>query len=208
MNNLHIAPRLGVFGGTFDPIHNGHFAVAEAVRAELDLDEVWFVVAADQWLRKNPPVASIYARLEMLELAIRRAPYFKASDVEVVRGGSTYTVDTLTYLRTKLAEDVEMFLIVGADSAISMDQWKMAEELRSLAKVVVVGRPRTDFNTEKLAESHPAKEARYVEGPMRDISATTIRRLMEAGETISGMVDAPVSEYIMSHGLYSWQEQK
>jgi nicotinate-nucleotide adenylyltransferase len=203
MKNLYIAPRLGVFGGTFDPIHNGHFAIAEAVRVALELDEVWFVVAADQWLRKNPPVAPIYARLKMIELALRRAPYFKASDVEIVRGGSTYTIDTLTYLRTELGEDVEMHLIVGADSAICMDQWKMAEELRSLAKVVVVGRPRIDFNTEKLSETHPAKEARYVEGPMRDISATAIRRLMKAGETISGMVDAPVSEYIMSHGLYS-----
>ena len=171
--------------------------------AELELDEVWFVAAADQWLRKNPPEAPIYARLEMIELALRGAPYFKASDVDIVRGGSTYTVDTLTYLRAELGEDVEMHLIVGADSAICMDQWKMAEDLRSLAKVVVVGRPRTDFNTEKLSEFHPAKEARYVEGPMRDISATVIRRLMKAGETISGMVDAPVSEYIMSQGLYS-----
>ena len=115
--------KVGVLGGTFDPVHNGHVAIARAVRDELGLDVVLFVVVADQWLRENPPAAPAGDRFRMVELALENLPGFAASDVDIARGGSTYTVDTLADLREKLGEAAELSLVVGADSAISMDRW-------------------------------------------------------------------------------------
>ena len=111
--------QIGVFGGTFDPIHNGHLAIAESVRLQLGLDKVIFVVAADQWLRQHPPEASATDRFNMVELAVGRVPYFSTSDVDLVRQGHTYTIDTLRDLRTQLGDSVVFKLIIGADSANS-----------------------------------------------------------------------------------------
>lgn len=203
ISSLGRTRRLGVFGGTFDPIHNGHFSVAEAVRARLCLDQVLFVVAANQWMRSNPPVAPAYARLKMVELAIENVPYFRVSDMDIVRAGKTYTVDTLTSLRAKICQKSEMYLIVGADSAMVMDEWKMAQKLRSLTEVVAVGRPGIKFQRQSLPELHPAKTATYIDGPMIDISATIVRNLVMEGKTVSGLVADPVINYIRVNGLYT-----
>ena len=194
--------RVGVFGGTFDPVHNGHMAVAESVRNELGLDVVFFVVTADQWLRSTPPVANAAARLAMVELTVGDKPGFEASDVDIARGGPTYTVDTLAELRDRPGGASELHLIVGADSAMTMDRWKSAEKIVSLARVVVVGRPGLEFDGRSLAELHPARGAVYVEGPMDDVSATAIRRLVRAGEPIAGRVPGKVASYIASQDLY------
>ncbi len=199
--NSHIR-RVGVFGGTFDPVHNGHMAVAGSVRTELGLDVVLFVVTADQWLRSTPPVANAAARLAMVELAVGDTPGFEASDVDIARGGPTYTVDTLTELRDRPGRASELHLIVGADSAVTMDRWKNAEKIASLARVVVVGRPGLKFEGGSLAELHPARGAVYVEGPMDDVSATAIRHLVRAGEPIGGRVPGKVASYIEAQGLY------
>ena len=108
--------KIGVFGGTFDPIHNGHLAIAEFVRLKLSLDKVIFVVASDQWLRKYPPEALSADRFNMVELAIKNRPYFLASDVDIVRQGHTYTIDTLRDLRVQLGDSVALKLIIGADA--------------------------------------------------------------------------------------------
>ena len=191
-----------MLGGTFDPVHNGHMAVAESVRNELGLDTVLFVVAADQWLRSTPPEANAAARLAMVELALEDTPGFEASDADIARGGPTYTVDTLAELRDRPGGASELHLIVGADSAVTMDRWKSAEKIASLARVVVVGRPGLEFDGRSLSRSHPARGAVYVEGPMADVSATAIRRLVRAGEPIAGRVPAKVASYIEAQGLY------
>ena len=191
-----------MFGGTFDPVHNGHLAIAESVRNELGLDMVLFVVAADQWIRSIPPVAGADDRLAMVRLAVENTSGFVASDVDIARGGSTYTVDTLTDLRDRQGKAAGLNLIVGADSAMSMDRWKRAEAVVSLARVVVVGRPGVEFDGQSLAESHPASGAVYVEGPMVGVSATVIRGLVQAGKSITGSVPGPVGSYIEAEGLY------
>lgn len=193
---------VGVFGGTFDPVHSGHLAIAEAVRNELGLDVVLFVVAPDQWLRSLPPVASAAARFAMVELAVEGVPGLEASEVDIVRGGSTYTADTLFDLRERLGEGIELHLIVGADSAMSMDRWKRAGEIVSLARVVVVGRPGLEFDGGSLAKSHPARGAVYVEGPMVDVSATAIREQVQGGKSIAGLVPGSVANYVAANGLY------
>ncbi|MCZ6538330.1 MAG: nicotinate-nucleotide adenylyltransferase [Chloroflexi bacterium] len=194
--------KVGVLGGTFDPVHNGHIAIAEAVRSELDLDEVLFVVAADQWLRENPPAAAASDRLAMVELAVDGRMGFEASDVDIVRTGATYTVDTLTDLREQFDEAIEMHLIVGADSATLMDRWNRAGTIVSLARVTVIGRPGMEFDEGSLEKSHPASGAVYVEGPMIDVSATAIRDLVRAGKPLTGLVPDPVANYIEANGLY------
>ena len=202
MTSSRITKRVGVFGGTFDPIHNGHIAVARSVFAALDLDQVLFVVTSDQWLRENPPVASAAERFHMVDLAVDNVLEFTASDVDILREGSTYTVDTLRDIRVQFDDFAELYLIVGADSASSMDRWKDAEMIGSLAKIVAVGRPGQAFAIESLDDSHPASGAEYVEGPMIDVSATRVRDLLSAGKAINELVAEPVVEYIEKQGLY------
>jgi nicotinate-nucleotide adenylyltransferase len=202
MPSSDISNRIGVFGGTFDPVHNGHLAIARAVREELNLDKILFIAVADQWLRDNPPVAPAKDRFRMVELAVENSEFFEASDVDIVRGGSTYTVDTLSDLRRLFGDEVELKLIVGVDSALSMDRWDRAEELGTYGKVVVVGRPGLVFEPDSLDSSHPAKGAEYVEGPMIDVSATRVRELIRSDDSIEQLVPEPVSEYIAKNGLY------
>ncbi len=199
--------QIGVFGGTFDPIHNGHLAIAESVRLQLGLDKVIFVVAADQWLRKHPPEASATDRFNMVELAVGTVPYFSASNVDLVREGHTYTVDTLRDLRTQLGDSVVFKLIIGADSANSFHQWKHTEEIQIFATVVVVGRPTMKIKTPMLGSgSNINIEVEYLEGPMVDISATKIRHFNRSGKQIKEFTTQTVVQYIKSKGLYRKEE--
>ena len=202
MSTSRITKRVGVFGGTFDPIHVGHLAVASAVQKELRLDQVLFVVTSDQWLRETPPVASAGDRLCMVEIAVSDKPGFSASDIDIKREGSTYTFDTLNDLRDELGESSEMFLIVGADSAMSMDRWKNGDRIPELASIVAVGRPGQDFQIDVLGESHPASSAEYLDGPMIDISATHVRGLLSDKRSVSDVVPGSVVDFIEKQGLY------
>jgi len=202
MSTSRITKRVGVFGGTFDPIHNGHVAVARAVLDALKLDLVLFVVTSDQWLRESPPQAASSDRFNMVELAVDNVSEFEASDVDIVRDGSTYTVDTLRDLGSKHGDSTELFLIVGADSASSMDRWKDAEIIGQLATIVAVGRPGQALTLSDLPGSHPAAGAEYVEGPMIDISATRVRERLATGDPIDDLVSDSVVEYIEAHDLY------
>ncbi|MBN4064657.1 nicotinate (nicotinamide) nucleotide adenylyltransferase [Dehalococcoides mccartyi] len=202
MSSSRITKRVGVFGGTFDPVHNGHLAVAQSVLKTLKLDQILFVVNSDQWLRENPPVADADDRFNMVRLAVENVPEFDASDVDIVREGSTYTIDTLNDLHAQLGDSTELFLIVGADSAASMDRWIKADQIADFAKIVAVGRPGEDFTLESLDESHPASGAEYVEGPMMDDSATRVRDFLGVGQAVDELIVESVAEYIKTTGLY------
>jgi len=203
MSSSDIINRVGVFGGTFDPIHNGHLTIASAVQEEFKLDQVLFVVTADQWLRDNPPVASSTDRLRMVKLAVSCVPGFSASDIDMQREGSTYTVDTLNDLRVELGESIELFLIVGADSALSMDRWKAGDRIPMLATIVAVGRPGQNLHIDALGESHPASGAEYLEGPMIDISSTRVRGLLSDNRSVGDLILGSVAEFIEIQGLYN-----
>lgn len=195
--------QIGVFGGTFDPIHNGHLAIAESVRLQLGLDKVIFVVAADQWLRKHPPEASATDRFNMVKLAVGTVPYFSASDVDLVRQGHTYTIDTLRDLRTQLGDSVALKLIIGADAANSFHRWKHAEKIQSFATVVVVGRPTMKIKTPLLGgDLNTDIEVKYLEGPMVNVSATMIRNLNKSEKQIEEFTPQAVIDYIKSKRLY------
>lgn len=203
MFTSRITKRVGVFGGTFDPVHNGHLEVASAVQEDLELDQVLFVVTSDQWLRENSPVAPAIDRLRMVELAVSGIPGFSSSDIDIKREGSTYTVDTLNDLRDELDDSAEMFLIVGADSALSMDRWRDGNLIPALATIVAVGRPGQDLQMGSLADSHPVIGAEYLEGPMIDISATRVRGFISNKRSVVDLVPTSVAEFIEKQGLYN-----
>lgn len=193
--------RLGVFGGTFDPIHNGHLAVARFALEHGGLENVLLVPAGQPWLRDGPPVASAENRLRMTELAVASETGLEVSDVDVAREGTTYTADTLADLRHQYGGEVEFVLVLGSDSALQMDRWERAGELRDLCTVLVIGRPGERW-PDDLPETHPAHDAKYLEGPMVDISATELREQLSAAADVSDSVPEPVLEHIKKHRLY------
>ena len=195
--------RSGILGGTFDPFHNGHLAAAEAAMGCARLDIAIFVPAAKP-PHRPPAVAPAEQRMEMCRLATAGDPRFAVSDVELNRGGPSYTVDTVVELR-RLHPSDELFLILGWDAARLFPTWRRPDEVRALASIVVVGRP----GSKAPGESDLKQVGLGGEGvtlclePTPDVSASEIRRAIAAGESIAGKVPAAVEKYIAAHRLYA-----
>ena len=202
--------RIGILGGTFDPIHNGHLAVAEAARGCLGLDRVIFIPAGRPWLKARAAgrITDSEHRMAMVRLAISGCPHFEASAMEVERPGLTYTVDTLAELRAMDSGSSgrrEMYLILGMDSVRELRRWHDPERLLEMCVVVVVSRPDTDdIAPSSFEQDFPPAAERFVllRGPMLDISATDVRNRVAEGRPIDGRVPASVERYIREHGLY------
>lgn len=199
--------RIGVFGGTFDPIHEGHLAVARCAQDAFRLDTVLFVPAPRPWLRPRVPVAPPGDRLHMVRLATAGEPSFRVSTVDLDRRGTTYTADTLQDLTTDLGRDVEFYLILGADSLRRLDRWGRVDEVLAQCAVAGVGRPG-EPRPPDLPEGHPGRKALFVEGPMISVSATEIRRRLSAGESCAGMLPSAVERYIREKGLYGARPER
>ena len=184
--------RLGVLGGTFDPVHIGHLVLGEAAREQLSLDSVLFVPAGMQWRKSGREIAPADHRVAMVELAVADNPAFEVSTVEVERPGPSYTADTLE----ELAEtpDAQLFLILGKDAYGDLPNWVRPERIRELATLAVAAR-----NGEGVTVEPPAVR---LEMPEIGISATAIRERVAAGRSIRYMVPAAVEAYIRKHGLY------
>jgi nicotinate-nucleotide adenylyltransferase len=195
--------RIGVLGGTFDPIHAGHLAAASVAIDCARLDRVIFVPAG-QPPHRPPAVAPAEPRLEMCRLATAGEARFAVSDMELGRGGPSYTVETLAEMRRLHSRD-EMFLILGWDAARLFPSWRRPEEVRALASIVVIGRPGSDAPS--AADLKPAgldgERVVLCLEPTPDISASEIRRAVAAGESIAGKVPAVVEQYITTHRLYA-----
>jgi len=195
--------RIGILGGTFDPIHAGHLAAAEAAIACADLDRVVFVPASVP-PHRPPAVAQAQQRLEMCRLATAGDQRFAVADVELRREGPSYTVDTLVELHRHHPSD-ELFLVLGWDAARLFPTWREPDQVRSLASMVIVGRPGSDAPEEAQLKAVGLGGEGVVLclRPTPDVSASEIRRAVAAGEPISGKVPTPVERYIASHGLYA-----
>lgn len=189
------AARIGVFGGSFDPIHNGHLAAASAVQQAMNLDRVLFVPAGDQWQKHIS--ASAQDRLAMVALAIDQHPGFEVSDVDVRRSGATYTVDTLKELQSQ-NPDSNLFFILGTDAAAGLQSWKSPVELLNLAEFVVVTRPGSDFSEPDFAVGRLTR----FEFDALDLSSTSMRSKLKSGNTATGEVPESVLDYIQEHNLY------
>ena len=192
--------RLGIFGGSFDPVHYGHLLLAEAAREEARLDEVWFVPVAISphkvSAQAEEPAAGEH-RAAMLELAVAWDPRLVVDRLELQRGGVSYTVETMRLLREK-EPDTEWFLIVGGDIVPELPQWKSAEELPELARVVVITRGNAD-GAGRLP--YPGRST-LVRVPDLEVSSTAIRERVAAGRSIRYWVPPAVEAYIREHGLY------
>ncbi len=187
--------RLGIFGGSFDPIHIGHLIVAEAAADALRLDRVHFIPAYKQPFKTGSHFASPQDRAAMLRAALAGNSRFGLDLREIERGGASYTADTLRDLRRELPYD-ELFLMVGADAAQELGQWHEAGELACLAEVVVLSRPGQQV-------SDCAVPCRFVEVPAIGVSASVVRDAVRRGSSIRYLVPSAVAEYIESHSLYT-----
>ena len=196
--------RVGIFGGTFDPIHLGHLIVAEEVRIRLKLLKIIFIPAGNPWLRQDP-VTPARHRLEMVRLAIKSNPFFELSDLEVERPGPTYTVDTLIELREKFGPEVEFYFIIGPDALAELPRWKSPEQLIKLCQLVGVRRPGArEPELDELERAIPGLSSRliFVDEPQIGISSTEIRERVAQGLSIRYLVPDEVQDYIYRHKLY------
>ncbi len=188
--------RLGVFGGTFDPVHVGHVVVAAEVRSQLALDRVLLVVAGDPWQKRGQVVASAAQRLMLVEAAVDGVEGVEASAIEIERDAPSVTADTLEALA---GPHRELFLVLGADAVANMSTWRRLEETRNLSTVVVVER-RGDAHAEPPG---PGWRVERVSIPRLDVASTEIRHRLGHGRPIDGMVPPEVVHAIRSHGLYT-----
>ena len=192
--------RIGLYGGTFDPIHLGHLRAAENAREALALDLVAFVPSAVPPHRAAPasPPAD---RLEMTRLATAPYPGFAAWDDELKRAGPSYTVETVEAIVRARASD-SFVLVVGADTWPEIPSWREPERLLSLVEVAIVERPGFRSATEPTPPFPGARGVRRVSGPGLPLSATAIREQARAGHSVRFLVPDPVADYIAARGLY------
>jgi nicotinate-nucleotide adenylyltransferase len=199
--------RLGLFGGSFDPVHYGHLLLAELCREQCRLDEIWFLPAGVPPHKQGRPLTPAEARIEMLQLAIAGHNALSVNRYEVDRGGVSYTVDTLRHVRQALPGN-EPFLLMGADMLHDLPHWREADQVCRLAIPVVVARPGAgppDFaclagfaSQERIALAR----RHQVDMPQIDLSSSEIRRRVAQGRSIRYQVPRAVEKYIETHQLY------
>jgi nicotinate-nucleotide adenylyltransferase len=191
--------RIGVMGGTFDPIHLGHLVAAEQARGELKLDEVIFIPAGSPW-QKGRDVTSTEHRYLMTVLATAAHPSFWVSRLEIDRNGPTYTVETLRALR-KAAPDAALYFITGADAILDILTWKAAEECLALAYFVAATRPGYDLRT---LDDHGLRDHVIVlDVPALAISSSDVRQRFASGRPVRYLIPRAVEAYARKHRLYS-----
>ena len=198
--------RLGLFGGTFDPVHFGHLLLAEQCREQCALDEVWFLPAGNPPHKQDDVISPAEARAEMLELAVAGVPQFVVNRMEFQREGPTFTVDTLSTLHDDDSTR-ELFFLIGADSLADLPQWREPQRIAELATIVAVNRgdrPLPDLT--RLAETlgdRVTARIQIVTMPGIDLSATDVRGRVANGKSIRFMTPRAVEAYLTEHGLYA-----
>jgi nicotinate-nucleotide adenylyltransferase len=204
--------RLGILGGTFDPVHHGHLVAAEEARYQLKLDLVLFVPAGEPPHKPKQPISAAHHRLRMLELAIAGRSHLAVSRVDVDRPGPSYTVDSLQLLRAEWGPGPKFFFIEGADSLADILTWHEPQRLIELCELVVVGRPGAEFDVGSAARAGVARleerlpglaaHLHWVQMPYLEISSSDLRARVKAGRPIFCLVPAAVEAYIEQQGLY------
>ncbi len=199
--------RIGIFGGSFDPLHLGHLILAEHCREQARLDQVWFVPAATSPLKQHGPVATNRQRLEMLEIGLAGHDAFRVEECELQRGGVSYTVDTLRQLQAEHPGN-EWFLLVGGDSLADFARWREPAEICRLALPLVYQRPGHAVSLDSLrALVDPARmdeiARQAIEARQVEISSTDLRQRLAAGRSIRYLVPRAVEVYLLNNQVYS-----
>ena len=201
----HTQYRLGIMGGTFDPIHIGHLQCAEEVREAFGLDGVLFIPAGDPWMKHDRCVTPAEMRYEMCARAVADNPYFDVSRIEIDRPGETYTVDTLRELRAFYPHNVQLFFISGADAIFNIMKWRESDEIPRLAQVVAMTRPGyvLSDSRQRYMRTH-ANFGTIMQKQVTalSISSTDLRKRVSQGKSIRYLTPASVAAYIAENGLY------
>jgi nicotinate-nucleotide adenylyltransferase len=199
------ARRVGILGGTFDPIHVGHLVIAEDCWYQLALSEVLFVPAGAPPHKRGRPVSTAADRVAMVELAIVDNLHFRLSRADVDRPGMSYTVDTVRTIQAEVGPDANLFFIIGSDSLADLPSWREPNLLLDLCQIVAVNRPGYPaFDLGRLEPAIPRARERIIalEVPAVDLAATEIRRRVAEGWPITYLVPSVVKAYIEKRGLY------
>jgi nicotinate-nucleotide adenylyltransferase len=219
--------KIGLFGGTFNPIHLGHLTVVQEVKEGFDLDKICLIPAALPPHKKDKQIAEALDRLKMIRLAIADNPNFSVSDVELKRSGPSYTIDTVDYFKAILPKETQLYFIVGMDAFLDIELWKSFRELFQVIPFIVMSRPGTmncnrgkkektlndllvtkvsseyRFESAQNAFFHPDQQPVFLfEVTPIDISATMVRINRSQGRSIASLVPDKVKEYIEAKGLY------
>lgn len=198
--------KVGVLGGTFDPVHRGHLAMAEEVVGSLALDEMLMIPAGRPMLKKAAMATPAEHRLAMLRLAVAGSPHLKISTIELERPGSTYTLDTLVELKKQYGDKALIYFILGWDTLAQLPEWYKPREIIEKCYLVAVPRPGfTQPNVRLLEKDLPgiAGKLIFMDKPRIDISASVIREMAAGGKAIDQLVPESVADYIKKHKLYT-----
>lgn len=193
--------KIGLFGGTFDPIHNGHIHLANEVLIQQDLDQIVFIPAGDPWMKSDIKITDSNIRKHMIDISIADNPKFLSSDIELSRSGPTYTLDTLEELTNRNTKNNQFFLILGTDAMKNFHLWKNPKRILELAKIILAERKCAFSPTvfEELSQiTDLSGKIIYLKSEMLDISSTDIRSKISAGESIHSLVPKQVNEFIYS----------
>lgn len=208
IDRVPVTQRIGVMGGTFDPVHYGHLVIAEEVRATLHLSEVVFIPAGQPPHKTGHSITETQHRVAMLELALASNPHFRISLMEIERTGPSYTVDTLRTLREHVGMDMALFFIIGWDSLEELHTWYRASDILTLVtKLVAVRRPGYEEDAEynKVLEQRLPGILQHllvVQAPQLEISATELRQRVAEGRPIKYQTPEAVETYIKENRLY------
>ncbi|RIK42238.1 MAG: nicotinic acid mononucleotide adenylyltransferase [Chloroflexi bacterium] len=203
-NPAYDGPRIGVFGGSFDPIHIGHLIIADNLYHGLQLDELLFLPAGDPPHKHDQQVTSADTRVELVAAAIAGIPEFELCRVDVDRPGYSYTVDTLRILRSQRPEAAEWYFLMGEDSLRDFPTWRQPAEIATLARLGVARRPEVDVDIAGLVAAIPSLAGRIalVDVPLIGISSSDIRERVRSGQPYRFLVPAPVASLIREKRLY------
>lgn len=196
--------KVGIMGGTFDPIHYGHLLAAERARESCGLDEIWFIPSFQPPLKENDPNADVNARLEMVYRAIDFQPHFRAMDIELERGGTSYSIDTVQALQ-ELYPGRAFSYIIGSDRVNDLPQWHRIQELAEIVSFIGVERPGESIDV-SLLPSYIVDRLTVIGMPLIDISSTEIRQRQADRRSIRFMVPEKVYSFIRRNSLYEKPE--
>ncbi len=196
---------IGVLGGTFDPVHNGHLILADVAEENLNLSEILFIPAGQPWLKAERVITPAEHRLQMLRLALDGRPRFRISEMEIERPGPTYTIDTINALKSGPYAEDELFFILGQDTLMQIPQWHDVADLIQLCHLVAAPRPgvkKPDFKALQAEVPGIKQRIMLMKEPKVDINATDIRERVAKGLSVRHLVPEPVNRYIKEQKLY------
>ena len=197
--------KLGIMGGTFDPIHNGHMETAEFVYQQMGLEKVVFIPANIAPHKIGMEFAAAEHRYQMTVLATQDSPHFCVSDMEIRRKGISYTYDTVATLKEKYGTEYDLYFIIGADSVAKLDTWTKVRDIMGICTFVAATRPGFVTTVDKVIEYFGElgkTRIQWLNTPGLDISATDIRQRVREKRSIKGLVPVAVEQYIYQEGLY------